>query len=97
MAVTYADNTKKIVELYSVEKDMWGRQVERRLGFREVYFCDDVTGAMIKGPYIEPVPYLRHNREDKTFPELGGDIIGRRQVNDDRTGGQYGFWKHLNI
>ncbi len=97
MAVTYADETKKIIELYSQEKDQWGRPVERKMGFREIYFCDNVTGALIRGPYLEPISCHRSNPDDKTFPELTEDIIGRRCVDNRKDGGAYGFWKHANI
>ena len=93
MALTYADNTKKIVELWEKTKDQWGNDVERRLGFNEIYFVDDVTGVRVLGPFIEPVPDCPRGASH-TFPSLRPDVIGRKFVDNRKDGGKFGFYKH---
>ena len=93
MAVTYADNTKKVIELYSKEKDQWGRVVERKLGFQKVFYCDAESGSLALGPFIEPVSDVLRS-VDNSFPALSQDVIGREYVDDRHDGGQFGFWKH---
>ncbi len=93
MAMTYADNTKKVVELFETTKDRWGNTVERRLGFNEIYYVDDVTGVRVRGPYYEPIADTLRGASH-VFPELRQDVIGRKCIDNRKDGGQIGFYKH---
>lgn len=93
MAITYAPNTKKVVEVYSEAIDQWGIKVVRRMGWNKVYYCDDATGAMSLGPYIEPVSD-RFSGSEIESPDLPTDVIGRQFVGDSH---QETFWKSLSV
>lgn len=92
MSKTYADDTKRIVELYSYEKDRFGKTYEKRLGLREVFFLDDITGAIVDGPWLEPVPDCVRDVDGTTVTEY---IVGRKYINDSQAGGELGHYKHL--
>jgi len=99
VALTYANNTKRIVELYYRTKTAQGTSVERKLGFHQVYYADDVTGQNLIGPYVEPCPVCLHNFTTKEYPGNGKtapefNVIGRRYLGNAQGGGELGFWKH---
>lgn len=96
MSVDYSQRTKKIKEVYSREKDEFGRDVERRLLWNHVYFVDADNGGFAQGPFIEPDnfrnPAENYPGDQATDYEYPVDIIGRDYLNNAQDGDKYSFW-----